>query len=504
MTRITLELEPGVVSDETTYATSAFYADASNVRFRYGKAETIGGWEAYTDDAVSGVCRTVLAWTDRLSQTNVAFGTTDGLFVIKNGILYDITPTGYLPGEIDSVTYEGGWGSGGWGMGGWGVGGTEVLARTWSLANYGEQLMASPSGGALYLWANDPTTPATIISQAPSAIARMIVTPQRQVLALGCPEEVSGVYNPMCIRGSDIEDYTDWTTSPDDNAFEHILEGGGRIIDAKVFGQSVIVWTDTSVFIGQYVGQANQTYRFDLMADNCGLAGSQASVIVNQTAYWLTPDLQFYALQYGGAPIRLPCPISRDFAGNIDTTQMEKIVAVSNSAFGEVWWFYPDSRDGDENSRYIAVSTEDYRWFPGDIARTAAIDSGPLAYPLAVDADGRSYFHEKGNSANGSALSWHIETGGQYVGKGERNALLRGIWPDFEAQQGVVYLTVKARDYPQGTDVTKGPFSLGPATRKVDFMMQGRIVSLRLSGESDPTFMRLGKPSFDVVATGSN
>ena len=63
-------------------------------------------------------------------------------------------------------------------------------------------------------------------------------------------------------------------------------------------------------------------------------------------------------------------------------------------------------------------------------------------------------------AADGVALSWFVESSSQYLGEGERRTLLRGVWPDFEAQQGDVSLSVKTRAYPQGADTTKGPFTL--------------------------------------------
>lgn len=98
--KVALELAPGLVSDETLYSTPGRWADGSNVRFRLGKPETVGGWEKYNATLIAGVCRSALAWTDSLSQPNVAFGTNTSLNVIKSGEWYDITPAGIGTGEI--------------------------------------------------------------------------------------------------------------------------------------------------------------------------------------------------------------------------------------------------------------------------------------------------------------------------------------------------------------------------------------------------------------------
>jgi hypothetical protein len=63
----------------------------------------------------------------------------------------------------------------------------------------------------------------------------MLVTPQRQVLAFGCNEKLSGNFDALFVRGSDLEDYADWTTTSTNNAFEHI-DGPGSIVTARMVG----------------------------------------------------------------------------------------------------------------------------------------------------------------------------------------------------------------------------------------------------------------------------
>jgi hypothetical protein len=89
------------------------------------------------------------------------------------------------------------------------------------------------------------------------------------------------------------------------------------------------------------------------------------------------------------------------------------------------------------------------------------------------------------------------------VDEAQNRVLIRGIWPDFESQQGTVSLTVKYRAYPQATERTKGPYALGTGSEKRDFLADGRIAALRFSGSSAPAFVRFGKPSLDVVLTGA-
>lgn len=501
---VPLDIPPGIASDDTTFSTPR-WSDGDNVRFWHGKPETIGGWvDALNGATLTGVCRNILALGNSNGSATIAFGTHSALQVWQGGALYDITPAALVTGSIDSVAGGGsGWGSGSWDVGTWGSGATVYYARTWALSTYGAYLIANPRGGGIYEWQGDTGADALIITNAPTEVTYALTTPQRQVLAFGCNEEVSTNFNQLCIRGSDIEDNTVWTTTATNNAFEYILDASaGRIVAARMIGPYVAVWTDVSLYIGEYLGNPEETYRFDRIGDNCGLVGPNAVEVMDSTAFWLAPDYQFRSWSIGGRVELVNLPIGRDFTDNIDRDQVDKVAASGLSQFGEVWWHYPDSRDGVENSRYVAFSMLDGAWFRGTLARTATANAGVLQYPAKVTYAGMVYFHEYGNDADGAAMTWSLTSGDIYIGPADNWAECRGIWPDIKAQSGSVSLTVNVRAYPQATARTKGPYALADNANKKDFLLQGRIAALTFSGSAAPTFMRLGKPVLDIVATG--
>lgn len=503
--RVPISPPAGLNSDDTTFAPPGVWADGSNVRAWRGKMQIIGGWtDALGGATLTGVCRNVLAWADREAVRNIAFGTHSHLLVSAGGELIDITPAGLTAGTIDGAGGPG-YGSDAYDTGDYGESiSNEYFARTWSFATSGDFLYANPKNEGIYLYENDGVD-AAILTDAPTQVYSILITPERQLLALGCNEEVSNTFNAMCIRGSGIDaDYENWdTTDTVTRPFEHILEGGSRIMAARMMGSYVAVWTDTHVHIGQYIGDLGQAYRFDPVASHCGLLGPNALWVANQTAYWITPDLQVYGWQIGGQPQPLACPVLKDFQDNLVRSQGEKVVATGVGKFGEVWFFYPDSRDGIENSRYIAFSVLDGTWFRGELARTAATDAGPTENPLFVSYGGVAYWHELGDTANGAALDWRLRTSALYIDQAQRRGLIRGIWPDFEDQRGPVSLSVYCRDRPQSTERTKGPYALATGQAKKDFMIDARIAEFEFSGSSAPAYMRTGKPSIDVVVTGS-
>lgn len=490
---------PGLISDDTTFAAEGTWEDGSNVRFWRGKPQTIGGWTAYLD-GIQGICRTVLAWTQIDGSPVAAFGTHSHLHAYAGGQLFDITPAGLVQGAKDGIGGPG-YGAGAYSDEGYGTPRTNFFARTWSLSNYGQSLIANPRGYGIYWWRNETGVKAALLANAPAAVSYALVTPERQVLAFGCNEQASGNFNPLCIRGSDIENPEVWAMSAANNAFEHILEGGGRIVAAQLVGSYVAVWTDTALHLGQFIGSPGQTYRFDRVAENHGLIAPNAVAIVGQTAFWIGPDFQFRTWSVGGNPQILPCPIRRDFKENLAEAQADKIAAATITQYNEVWWFYPDARDGSENSRYVALNIADGTWFRGRMARTAFVDAGVSGYPVGVTPDGHAFYHEIGNSANGGALEWFIRSADQYIEESGRHMLIRSVRPDFEGQAGAVSLSVAVRKFPQAEAVKKD-YALPPGLSKRDMRASGAVIAMCFSGASSPSWMRLGKPVFDAVPTG--
>lgn len=472
-----------------------------------GKGQSIGGWESLTTTLLTGVCRAAFPWTDNAALLNVAFGTHTNLQLYQGGEVFDITPaSGFTPGAIDGAGSSG-YGTGNYGIGAYGLpSDTDYFPVTWALAAFGQTLLASPRNQSLFQWSNDTTTQAVAVSNAPAQITHMLVSSQDQVFALGCSQEVGGDFNPMCVRHSDVKDATGWTTdiTSGSTAREYVLPGGGRIVAGRVVGKNILVWSNFELFLGTYIGQITEVWSFDKVGEKCGLIGPNAAVIVGATAFWTSPDRQFHSYTLGNAVQPVPCPIRQDFADNLAASQGDKIVASSIAEFSEVRFDYPDSRDGYENSRYVALAVEGPdagSWYRGIMPRTAMVDAGPSSYPIGVTFGGNVYYHEKGNSADGAPISGFLESAEIYLSE-DTVLLARSAWPDIANQIGPVSLTLQSRFYPQGDVTVTGPFVLAPSQDRVDFKASGRLFRMRLDWNSSPNFVRLGRMTFDIKEKG--
>lgn len=500
-----LEIPNGINTDDTAFKYPGNWFDADQVRFWKGSPEVVGGWESVTNSLLTGVCRSVHTWVDNASLTNIALGQHNQLTLCQDSVLFDITPSsGFTPGAIDGT------GGSGYGTGTYGTGdysepsASAYFPLTWSLDNWGESLMANPRNQTIFWWQNDTGTKAAALTNAPAKVAYMLVAYTRQVMAFGCNEESSGTYNPMCIRFSNIEDPEDWTTASNNNAGEVILEGGGRIVGARAIGEYIFVWTNNDLFQGEFTGDSTQPWAFIKIGKNCGLAGPNAAAVVSQTAYWFSSQKTYMACSIGGTPQIILVSVGDDMANNLAPSQSDKIVAASISKFNEVWWFYPDGRDGVENSRYVSLSVTDGSCSHGTIARTGFADTtvGQNLYPIGVSYGGNIYYHEKGSTADGDVRSWFIETSDFFIDEQERCMMLRSMWPDFQRQTGPIMMTIKGLQYPQSEPIIFASQVLSNNTTKIDFRFSGRLIRMRLSGNSAPSDMRLGVPLFDIMPAG--
>ena len=92
MSLINFEIAPGIDKQNTTKGAENRWVDSSNVRFRYGLPEKIGGWSSLTNDSIVGIVRAQKPFIDTTGNRYIALGTNKFLLLYYEGQLYDITP----------------------------------------------------------------------------------------------------------------------------------------------------------------------------------------------------------------------------------------------------------------------------------------------------------------------------------------------------------------------------------------------------------------------------
>ena len=346
-------------------------------------------------------------------------------------------------------------------------------------------------------------TSGNVVTNAPTNVTSMFVTNERFVVAAGCNDSNNN-FNPLLLKWSSQSNSTVWSPTAANTAGDHELAFGDRIVKALAGrGENIILTTDT-VWSMRFVADPSVVYRFENVARNAGCIGANAAVATDFGMFWMAPTGEFY--RYAGGVIKpIQCPIGADMYKNLDFVQQDKIYAFANSAKNEVGWYYPDQRDvGQECSRYVLYNYAENKWSVGVLIRTAQIDAGTEPFPFAADSGGRLYYQEKGNSANGGALTGFLTTGYMDFSDGDKGMLLNQILPDFDDLEGGLTITAFARDNPNATPISSGPHDINSATNYIPLRLRGRSFQFKFEWNSAPSFFRLGAIRAEFRPIGQN
>lgn len=427
----------------------------------------------------------------------------------------------------DSAVFGTGWGAGTWGRGGWGSAATistsSAQLRIWTHDNFGEDLIFGIRDGGIYYWDASSGTgsrgvaiSSLVGSQTAPTIARQVMVSDRDrhVIAFGCDDEFSiGTQDPLLIRFSDQENILDWRSLPTNTAGSIRLGSGSKIVCAIETKQQMLVFTDISLHVMQYLGPPF-TFGVNTISENITIAGPNAVASVDDFVFWMGLS-EFYS--YNGVVTNMPCSV-RDYVFNdINRGQIEKVYAATNTSFSEVWWFYP-SAASEENDRYVVYNYQQNIWYYGTMIRTAWFDRGVGQYPLAAGPQGYLYNHEvgadDGSTSPASPIYAYIQSSGTSVGNGDQFALIGKVIPDvnFRNSTGTpsVTMTIKASNFPGGDylqddDGTVTRTASAPVqqfTNQLYLRLRGRSFFFRIESNQTGVEWRLGTPRVEVRTDG--
>ena len=421
----------------------------------------------------------------------------------------------------------------------------------WVLDNFGTKLIALIYNGECFEWDATPTnaltTRATIISGAPTASRHMVVsTPDRHLVFFGTETTIGdkSTQDDMFIRFSDQENINEYTIRAENTAGSQRLAAGSKIMSAIKGRDAIYVWTDTALFLMQFVGQPF-TFAFQQAGTNCGLIGKNAAVEVDGSAYWMSRNGFF---NYDGQLKSMPCLVE-DFVYSVDpglginTIPKDLFNAGVNNLFGEINWFYcsagSDVVDRVVTYNYLDSSSQRPIWTVGSLDRTAWQDSAVYEKPHATyyDATDNASFDVTGNT-DGSTIYYEQEKGtnqvnaggvvtaipanilsgdfditqkrsntGQAVGtpdlRGDGEYIMRisRFIPDFIEQTGTTKVSFTTRNYPNSTPVTTN-FDTTSTTTFKSTRLRARSIALKVSNTSVDDKWKLGTFRLDIAPGG--
>lgn len=434
---------------------------------------------------------------------------------------------------LDEYVSSTGWGASAWGSGTFGsstaLSATNQL-RLWSHDNFGEDLIINPRAGGLYRWKenNGLNVRALELSGISGAnlvptVGLQVITSEtdRHLIVLGADPIVdgarTGTLDPMLVAFSDQENELQFEPLASNTAGDLRLSSGSLIIGGLKSRQEVLIWTDTSLYSMTFIGPP-LTFAVNLINEGAGLVSPKAAINAPAGVYFMSKNA-FY--NYNGAVQKLPCTVQNYVFSDLDLGQAFKCHATLNSAFSEVWFFYPSIEDGTgEISRYVIYNYEENSWSIGSLIRYAWLDTGIEDKPLAttsVSSSNYLYSHETGfNDDTESMDNVFIESADLDVGDGENFAFVKRVIPDIKFvsttgtdQTPAINFVLKQRDYNGDSLTTASTTQVTDTSTYASLRSRSRQVVLRFESDDDNVEVdrknykwRLGATRLDVSPSG--
>lgn len=379
--------------------------------------------------------------------------------------------------------------------------GIPTKMRTWSLQNWGQDLVASYNGGALYWWqwATGPTARAALVVNAPAAIERILVNADSEFLiAIGASDAITGVNDPMNVRWCSEGDLTDWLAVelPEPNtAGGQRLNFGSRMVTGLQSRQQNLLWSDTQLYQMPFVNEPD-IFGFTELG-KCFIVGPNAAVDVNGVVYMMCFD-DF--MIYDGTLRILPCDMWETVFGpaddpsptvGFDRSQAEATYCASYMTKSEVTWFYPAM--GTDTVQYVTYNYEDNVWYGGVMPRTCYRDVSPalvgyVEYPYGFNA-GTFYQHEigydevePGNVKN--PMYWFMQSW-DIGAQSDLPVIVNSVAPAWKRLRNGCQFSYLCKEYPQDPSYHQvGPFVITPTTSRVDERASGTQIALLIEAAS--------------------
>ena len=481
--------------------------------------------------AVNGIPAAVLY---KAFQVTVVNANSYTISTVIDDLSYSATSTGSgVGGTLTIYTPTGT--SRGWGSPFNGAATFGAQIRLWSQSNFGEDLLFSPRAGGLYYWAPGASsvpafgTRGTLVTgtDVPAYINQVMVSDSsRIVICFGCNDY--GAYGttaiePMLIRWSAQESYTNWTISAINQAGSYRLSHGSSIIGALQTRQEILVWTDSAIYAMQYLGPP-YIWGFTLLADNLSIASPNAMATASGVTYWMGTD-KFYV--YSGRVETLPCALRSYVFNDINRSQQFQFFAGSNEGFSEIWWFYC-SAQSQVIDKYVIFNYLDRVWYYGTLGRTAWLDSALRAYPQAATMNNLIVFHEASvddESTNPpTAINAYIQSSDFDIDDGHNYGFVWRMLPDITFDGSTspapsvpqVTFTLRPRQNPGApyntapsplvnttqSYATKHVYNVQEFTEIIYSRVRGRQLAFRIESSTLGTQWQLGVPRMDVRPDG--
>lgn len=469
----TLTPEPGIKRDGTTLDAENC-SDGQWVRFQRGRAKKMGGFRRIVDGLADN-CNKVMVWanlglTSILSMSSSKIQSVQVDDNLVGSAVADRTPAAFATNTANlwsaDTQYDDAVGSQN----------TIIIAHcSQSLNNIDDTTTSKP------YWAlADGVTAFQAITDAPSVSGGVFCLPP-YTCAYGSDGDFhwSDINQPQVWSGS---------TAPGDAGNDRIT--GAKLVKGmplQAGRPAALLWSLDSVLRMDYVGGAS-IFQFSHISTKSSILSQNSVIEYDGRFFWIGIDRFLY---FDTTVNELPNNMNLNwFFDNLNYQYRQKVWAMKNTKFGEIWWFFP-SGDSTECDKAVIFNVREKTWYDCTLARGAGVYSSLLRYPVMATVDGELYQHEYGyDSVVGDAQTpiksyfttqnFGFPTGGVGTApQGPTNwTRLTRVEPDF-LQEQTLTLSVLSQEFARSSVSTAGTFQFSSTDERIDMRVQARHIQLK-------------------------
>jgi hypothetical protein len=451
---IPLEIPPGIVRTDSPNAAKGRFTDGDKVRFYKGKPEKWSGWVRFVPEALLGICRGAVSWSNKYGNTNAAFGTHLKLYALAgDDALTDITPIrttvtlGADPFETENGSHA------------------VIVTHTTHGADNGD-----------YVTFDDAT-----------AVGGITIDGEYQIVSVVDPDHY-------------IIEHSTAATSD--------ATGGGAVVEAAY--QINVGTTGGVVGLGWGAGKWGASTWSTPRADGIPTEIRFWSVVeygndlmaspYGKTIYFWEEATDDRAETLSGAPA---------YCRAMFVTGERFVFALGAGADGTtpmtVRWHYCSTGHTEPDS-YVDVTLDGvYSWTVGTLERTGGTPyRSAESSMLLVDDAGVVYSHGTGVDADGEAMESYITFGLYAIERSESNVDVMGLVPDCQRQVGDLTYEIYTKERPNSPSIRDEQIvTMAPTDEIGDCRVEGRHFGMTVRSNVRGGDYRLGIVNLEIGRNGA-
>ncbi len=350
-------------------------------------------------------------------------------------------------------------------------------------------------------------------------------------ISFGCNPYYQDDINPMHIRWSDSENAMDWTPRATNSAGGVDLSSGSEIVGALSGRSEILIWTDKAMYSMKFIG-GDLVFQFDEIQDGITMISPKAAANAGASTYFMG-ERGFY--KYSGAIEPIQCPVEDYIFDDLDISEQQKVFAVANPRYNEVWWFYPSnemntlyagsgtansdlvsSANSNDPTRCVIYNYVENTWTLNNMWRSAGATAYEEDYMLLgqqfnsinsflVRQDDGDRSNSLSADASGNDFSSFIESGSIPIADGDQFIAIKSLIHDMEIggqNQSDVTAKISVSNFPSESPTSSSTNTVTNTTTKTDVRARGRSAVLRYEHKDQDSFFRLYGIRADIHPDG--